>query len=214
MVVSCQWYSANNWTKVKWYYYFFSLHTLCPFTSLFSLSMRKPKYFTVVKHWRYLTPPQQVFMFSSLGTVLFSHRFSIKHRSRDERLGRHKIICLVTFINQIVRIPFPHSLEGHVFCSISWSISSSLLSCCLSVSLYPYYKDNNFPQSHQTHHTFVAAWTRMFLKRQCLNMTNGISPTFGRVTAKAEPDIYRMLYETTNISLNHMGCHVTQNTGN
>lgn len=45
-------------------------------------------------------------------------------------------------------------------------------------------------------------------------MTNDISPIFGRVTAKVEPDIYSMLYKTTNIVLSPMGCHVTQNICN
>lgn len=45
-------------------------------------------------------------------------------------------------------------------------------------------------------------------------MTNDISPMFGRITAKAESDIYSMLYNTINILLSPMGCHVTQNLCN
>jgi len=53
-------------------------------TLLFFLAMKNPEYFTIVKHWRYLPPPWQVLRFSSLTD------FSIKHRSTDESLGRHK----------------------------------------------------------------------------------------------------------------------------
>lgn len=83
-------------------YYSFSLYTII--FPLFSLAIRNPKYFTIVKHWRYLTPPQKVLRFSSLTD------FSVKHRSTDESLERHKKICLATFINQINQnniSPFP-----------------------------------------------------------------------------------------------------------
>lgn len=113
------------------------LLTIYPFfsTLFFSLAMRNPKYFTMVKHWRYLPPPWEVLGFSALTD------FSIKHRSTEENLGRCKKICLATFINHINKnniSPFPRVT---CFCSIPYPTPSPPLP---AVFLSPYHKDNNF----------------------------------------------------------------------
>lgn len=176
-----------------------------PFILLFSLSMRNPKYFTIVKHWRYLTLPWQILRFSSLTD--FSSSIGQEMQVLED-IKTH----LVTSINQILRTPFPPSLEWHV-CASSHGPFPHLPSAAF-LSLYTPIIRTTISSEPSNTSQHGSSLNKDFFKRQCLNMTNDISPVFGRVTARAGPDIYSMLYKTTNIFLNPMGCHVTQNICN